>query len=98
MTFNRNRDATAAVDNKFDIIEVKPSRANYCSAGETEENTIYFNNDFFNMLSLPGPTPTHSIGMLRKSSMNAIYFWQLSGSASKQVIDVIGDCHPGKVM
>jgi len=49
------------------------------------------------MLSLPGPTPIHLIGTPVNSSMNWIYFLQLSGRASYEVTSSMDDCHPGRV-
>jgi hypothetical protein len=49
------------------------------------------------MLSLPGPTPIHSIGTFRYSSMKLIYFLQFSGNSPYDDAAPIDLFQPGKV-
>ena len=49
------------------------------------------------MLSRPGPTPIHSIGVPRNSSMNAMYFLQFSGKSSIVFADAMDCFQPGSV-
>jgi len=77
----------------------KHSHAVSTAAASTGNRALYCNpyRAFFIILSRPGPTPIHSIGTFRYSSMNVTYFLQFSGNSPYDDTAPIDVFQPGKV-
>ena len=60
-------------------------------------NDIPLSLSFFIILSRPGPTPIHSIGISKYSSMKLTYFLQFSGNSPYDDAAPIDVFQPGKV-